>query len=260
MVTGLPTVLAIYRYPRFLDITGPRLQTGPVPDSVAASSAAADFLSAPTDGLVWRSDVDPVALPESSEFTPSQRAILHACVEHFADSGYSGTSVRDVASSVGIKSASLYKSFASKQAMLDALSNLGHTEFSRRQVAALLEAGDDPRDQLAAGVSALVEVTCAYPRLTRIVNREVRNLSPAGFKRDQVARLQSADILHQVLERGQARGLFDVPDPTAVTILIWGLGVALASWFPYAPTVTVEELAKSYSEIVMRVVGATGGG
>jgi AcrR family transcriptional regulator len=206
---------------------------------------------------VWRSDVDPVALPPSTEFTPSQRAILHACVEHFAESGYSGTSVRDVAASVGIKSASLYKSFASKQAMLDALSNLGHTEFNRRQVAALLEAGDDPRDQLVAGVRALVEVTCAYPRLTRIVNSEVTNLSPAGFERDQFARVQSAEIFHQVLERGQARGLFHVPDPPAVTILLWGLNIALAGWFPYAPAFSVDHLADSYCEIALRIVGAT---
>lgn len=223
---------------------------------VDALSFGADFPSAPHDGLVWRSDLDPVALPESPDLTASQRAILHACVEHFAVSGYSGTSVRDIAASVGIKSASLYKSFVSKQAMLDALNNLGHTEFSRRQVAALVNASDDPRDQLVAGVRALVEIVCAYPRLSRIVNSEVRNLSDAGFQRDQFARLQEAQLLQQVIERGQTKGLFVVPDPAAVTILLWGLGVALASWFPFAPAVSVEQLVESYCDIALRIVGA----
>jgi AcrR family transcriptional regulator len=218
--------------------------------------SAADILASPHDHLVWRSDLDPVALPPSAELTPSQRAILHACVEHFAESGYDGTSVRDIAASVGIKSASLYKSFASKQAMLDELSNIGHTEFSRRQVEALLGAGDDPRDQLVAGVKALVRVSCTYPRLTRTVNREVRNLSDAGFERDQFARQQAADMLHQVIERGQARGLFLVPDPTAVTILLWGLGVALAGWFPYAPAFSIDQLADSYADIFLRLMQA----
>jgi AcrR family transcriptional regulator len=124
-------------------------------------------------------------------------------------------------------------------------------------VAALLDAGDDPRDQLVAGVRALVEVSCAYPRLTWIVNTEVHNLSAAGFERDQSARVQQGEILHQVIERGQARGLFQVPDPIAVTILLWGLGVALAGWFPYAPNFSVEHLADSYAELAMRLVGAT---
>jgi AcrR family transcriptional regulator len=232
------------------------LQTALVSSPVQAFPSAADFRASPHHGLVWRPDVDPVALPESTDLTASQLAILRACVEHFAESGYAGTSVRDIAASVGIKSASLYKSFASKQAMLDALSNLGHTEFSRRQVAALVNAGDDPRDQLVAGVRALVETTCAYPRLSRIVNSEVRNLSLGGFQRDQFARLQSAQLLHEVIERGHAQGLFLVPDPSAVTVLLWGLGVALAGWFPYAIGVSVDQLADSYAEITLRVVGA----
>lgn len=232
------------------------MQTDHVSSPVHAFPTAMDFHASPHQNLVWRPDVDPVALPASPDLTASQRAILHACVEHFAESGYAGTSVRDIAASVGIKSASLYKSFASKQAMLDALSHLGHTEFGRRQVAALLNAGDDPRDQLVAGVRALVEITCDYPRLSRIVNSEVRNLSPGGFQRDQFAREQSAQLFQQVLERGHTRGLFLVPDPSAVTVLMWGLGVALAGWFPYAIGVTVEQLADSYSEIALRVVGA----
>lgn len=205
---------------------------------------------------MWRPDVDPVALPTLGEFTPSQRAILAACVELFADNGYAGTSVRDIAARVGIKSASLYKSFASKQAMLDALSDLGHSEFSRRNITAVLSAGDDARDQLAAGVRSLVVVTCEFPRLTRIVNSEVRNLSPIAFDRDQKARLQSAQILRDVLDRGVQQGVFEDADYSAVTVLLWGLGVALAGWYPYSVDVTIEQLAESYADITLRIVGA----
>jgi AcrR family transcriptional regulator len=227
------------------------------PTADAFASAAAYF-TAPRKSLIWRPDVDPVALPQSEAFTPSQRAILHACVELFADVGYAGTSVRDIAARVGIKSASLYKSFPSKQAMLDALSDIGHTEFGRRQISAILGGGDDARDQLTAGVRALVVMTCEFPRLARIVNTEVRNLSATGFDRDQKARLQSAQILREVLERGVEQGLFPEADFSAITVLLWGLGVALAGWFPYsAADVTIEHLADSYADIALRIVGAS---
>lgn len=219
-------------------------------------ASAAAYFTSPRRNLVWRADVDPVALPPSDNFTPSQRAILAACVELFADVGFAGTSVRDIAARVGIKSASLYKSFPSKQAMLDALSDLGHSEFSRRQISAILGGGDDARDQLTAGVRALVVMTCEFPRLARIVNTEVRNLSPAGFDRDQQARLQSAQILHEVLDRGVEQGVFTEPDFSAVTVLLWGLGVALAGWFPYSGDVTIDQLADSYADIALRIVGA----
>jgi hypothetical protein len=105
-------------------------------------------------------------------------------------------------------------------------------------------------------MSALVTMTCEFPRLTRIVNGEVRNLSPAAFERDQSARLQSARILRDVLERGRRTGAFSNPDDDAVTVVFWSLGVGLAGWFPYAYGVTAEALCASYSDIALRIVGA----
>jgi AcrR family transcriptional regulator len=228
---------------------------------VAAPTADAIFPAAASvtplhKNLVWRADVDPVGLPPLDEFTPSQASILRACVELFGDRGYSGTSVRDIAARVGIKSASLYKSFASKQAMLDALSELGHNEFAKRQLKAVLSAGDDAREQLTAGVRCLVTITCEYPRLSRIVNHEVRNLSPRGFDRDQTARLQSAQILTDVLERGRAQGVFASDDFSLTPLVFWSLAIGLAGWWPYSVDITVEELADSYAELALRMVGA----
>ena len=222
----------------------------------AALSTAAALVTTSTKNLPWRSDLDPRGLPNPERFTPSQRAILEACVELFGDEGYAATSVRDIAALVGIKSASLYKSFASKQAMLDALSELGHEEFSARQIAAVMDVGDDPREQLSAAMRALVVMSCKYPRLVRIVNGEVRNLSPAAFERDQAARLQSARILRDVLDRGRRTGAFTNPDDDAITVVFWSLGVALSAWFPFAYGVSADEVAESYVDISLRIVGA----
>ena len=227
--------------------------------SATALSTAASLVTTSSANLAWRPDLDPRGLPDTDGYTPSQRAILEACVELFGDLGYAATSVRDIAALVGIKSASLYKSFASKQAMLDALSELGHTEFSKRQIAAVMDVGDDPREQLTAAMNALVTMTCEYPRLTRIVNGEVRNLSPAAFERDQAARLQSARILRDVLDRGRRTGAFSNPDDDAITVVFWSLGVGLAGWFPYAYGVTAEDLCVSYADIALRIVGAVPG-
>jgi len=223
----------------------------------AALSTAAALVTTSSANLPWRDDLDPRGLPETDRFTASQHAILSACVELFGDLGYAATSVRDIAGLVGIKSASLYKSFPSKQAMLDALSELGHDEFSRRQIAAVMDVGDDPRAQLSAVMQALVTMSCEYPRLTRIVNREVSSLSPAAFERDQSARLQSSRILRDVLDRGRRTGAFTNPDDDAVTVVFWSLGLGLAGWFPYAYGVTADVLCASYADIALRIVGAT---
>ena len=227
-----------------------------VSTTASAFATAANLVTTTPVNLPWRSDLDPRALPSTEGYTASQQAILSSCVELFGDLGYSSTSVRDIAASVGIKSASLYKSFSSKQAMLDALSQLGHEEFSRRQLAAVMSVGDDPRGQLTAAMGALVTMTCEFPRLTRVVNSEVRNLSPSAFQLDQAARVQSARILQDVLARGRESGVFRYPDNDAIPVVFWSLGIGLAGWFPYAYGVTVEELCASYSDVALRIVGA----
>lgn len=65
-------------------------------------------------------------LPHS--MTPRRRpsrdtrdALLDAALEGFSRKGFVGTSIRDLAGSVGIRESSVYKHFASKQAIFDAL-------------------------------------------------------------------------------------------------------------------------------------------
>ena len=68
--------------------------------------------------------------PESPPRTPSSKrrvsrntreALLDAALEQFSSKGFGGTSIRDLARAVGIRESSVYKHFASKQALLDAL-------------------------------------------------------------------------------------------------------------------------------------------
>lgn len=99
-------------------------------------------------------------------------------------------------------------------------------------------------------------MTCEFPRLTRIVNGEVRHLSAGALVRDQSARLPAAQVLHDVLERGTNTALFLAPDEPAFRVLIWGLAVALPGWYPYAPQVQAETLSDSYAAMALRAVGA----
>ncbi len=55
------------------------------------------------------------------EKTSTKQAILKAALDLFSVQGFEGTSVSQIADAVGIRKASLYSHFESKQALLDAL-------------------------------------------------------------------------------------------------------------------------------------------
>ena len=82
-----------------------------------------------------------MARPKNADGQRTRQAILDAALELFADKGYFGTSLRDVASAVGVRESALYNYFKSKEALFDALI-LAHEHTKTQRLASL--AGDGP--------------------------------------------------------------------------------------------------------------------
>lgn len=82
-----------------------------------------------------------MARPKNADGQRTRQAILDAALELFADKGYFGTSLRDVAAAVGVRESALYNYFKSKEALFDAL--IAAHEHTRTQRLASL-AGDGP--------------------------------------------------------------------------------------------------------------------
>lgn len=92
----------------------------------------------------------------------TKRLICERALEVFAEKGYAATTMRDVATAVGMRDASLYSHYPSKQAIFDAavehqLDRLTQALRSRR---ALAHPADDASAYLADG-PALTEVVLA---------------------------------------------------------------------------------------------------
>ena len=82
-----------------------------------------------------------MARPKNADGQRTRQAILDAALELFADKGYFGTSLRDVAAAVGVRESALYNYFKSKEALFDALI-LAHEHTKTQRLASL--AGDGP--------------------------------------------------------------------------------------------------------------------
>src|SRR5579859_3164080 len=81
--------------------------------------------------------------PPKADATDTRELLLQAALALFAENGYEGTSVRDIARAVGLSESVLYAHFSGKQAIFDAVfARLGPLSAS----AALDDLGDPDAD------------------------------------------------------------------------------------------------------------------
>ena len=62
-----------------------------------------------------------MARPKNADGQRTRQAILDAALDLFAEKGFFGTSLRDVAGAVGVRESALYNYFPGKDALFDAL-------------------------------------------------------------------------------------------------------------------------------------------
>ena len=137
------------------------------------------------------------ALPPRPAADGTRGRILLAGLGLFAEHGYHGTSIRDIAAEAAVRSASLYAHFPSKEAILAELVLAGHEEHHARLVTALLHSGTDPRDRLAALVRAHVRAHTDYPMLAVVANNEMHALSPPAAAPAAAVRRRSEALLRR---------------------------------------------------------------
>jgi len=114
-------------------------------------------------------------------------SILHEAARLFAERGFSGVSLEDLGSAVGVSGPALYRHFANKQALLGAIL-VGVSERLLAGGNAVVAAGGAPSDQLAAIVSFHVDFALTDADVIRVQDRDLASLNDDD--RHTVRRLQ----------------------------------------------------------------------
>ncbi|MFP5304401.1 MAG: TetR/AcrR family transcriptional regulator [Gammaproteobacteria bacterium] len=194
------------------------------------------------------------ALPASAS-EGARGAVLDAALHLFAERGYAGASIRDIATASGIQPATIYSHFPSKEHVLAELVRIGHEEHFRRVSAALLESQPDPAHQIVAFVGAHVRMHTDLSMLAVVANAELHFLTQETGARAFQLREQSEEMLTRIIQRGMDRGVFQVPDCWFATAAIGGMGLRVAYWYSPDAGVDVERLVGTYAEFALRILG-----
>ena len=122
--------------------------------------------------------------PRNADGQRTRQAILDAGLDLFAERGFFGTSLRDVAAAVGVRESALYNYFPGKDALFDALIVTDHQEKTERLSAVLDGAITDGRVALEQLTMATLE-SFAQPRQQQLF----RILMSDGIRLAKVGRL-----------------------------------------------------------------------
>ncbi len=195
-----------------------------------------------------------MARTTGSDGERTEAAIRGAAVDLIARHGYEAVSMRRLAAAVGVKAAALYRYFPTKEDLLLALME-GHM----RDLAASWEAArpvsNDPAARLAAFVEHHIRFHIARRHATHVSNMELRSLSKANLTAILKLRTAYEKELRQILREGADSGVFAIDDTGLTAIAIIQMITGVIVWFRPGERLSVEDVAKTYLAMTMRLVG-----
>jgi AcrR family transcriptional regulator len=188
--------------------------------------------------------------------TPNSRKrlseVTDAAAQVFAQRGYHGASTQDIADVLGIRQASLYYYFESKEAALEAVCASGVEDYAlrARQIARGAETGPEKVARLVFQHLAPMAERLDY---TLVFLRERRFLPLPARKRIRAIEQRYERIIQRIIQQGVALGEFRADlDTRMATLALLGLGNSAALWFGREPRVTLERITRSYVDLLVR--------
>jgi len=184
--------------------------------------------------------------------------IVDAAARVFAKLGYFGASTKDIADLLGIRQASLYYYFPSKEAALEEVCNRAVANFveSAQQIADGERSATEKLDGLVHSHLKPLEVRPDYAR----VFLSERRYLPARSRR-RIGRLsrQLERIFEEVLKEGVRTGEFQPGlDTRLATLALLGMLNAVAVWYPKARNGDLKKICETFVRLAL--VGVAAGG
>jgi AcrR family transcriptional regulator len=174
----------------------------------------------------------------------------------FAQRGYTGTSMKDIAQVLGVRAPTLYNHLDSKQDLLrdlmletiDGLIRVHHEAIGTTS---------DVREQLRRAMEAHVTFHAQNRGEVRVLSAEMPSLEEPA--RSEVLAKHRAywTAWQELVERGVAEGRFQVRWPEVATAAMLEMGTGLSPWSQEDSQLSPSQIAYWHGDMALRLVGAT---
>lgn len=177
---------------------------------------------------------------------PSRRdEIVAAAGELFSESGYHGTSMRDLAKRIDLRGSSLYAHFGSKDDLLWAIVDSAAAAFVKAADAA--PSSGSPSRRLCALIEAHLRVIGRELPYATVFFHEWTRLSDARRQQLIAMRDDYQKRFKDVIAAGVALGEFDVDDVDLATLVVLSALNFSYQWLDPTGRLTPDELAAAFA-------------
>lgn len=187
--------------------------------------------------------------------TPTAELIRSAAIDLFYEHGYEATSLRAIASEVGIQVGSLYNHLTSKESLLYSIMSKV-IEDLLNELDARLEKVTTAVDRLRTAIEVHVFFHTARAKEVFIGNSELRSLTNAHRRKVVKLRDQYEERVVDIVEQGVADGSFESADPKLAAWAILAVGTSTSTWFRPDGRLQLEDIAGLYTELVLNGLAA----
>jgi AcrR family transcriptional regulator len=178
--------------------------------------------------------------------------VLDAAAKVFARRGYHGASTQDIADVLGIRQASLYYYFDSKEAALEAVCESGVEDYATR-AQQVLKSDPSGAEKVARLVFHHLAPMAERLDYTLVFLRERRFLPQPARKRIRAIEVRYERIIQKIIEQAIASGEFRADlDARLAALALLGLGNSAALWLGREPGVTIERITQNYVDLLVR--------
>jgi AcrR family transcriptional regulator len=197
-------------------------------------------------------DMTVIPIPSSRRRSPRRRApeIIDAAARVFAERGFHGATTQDIADVLGIRQASLYYYFASKEGALELVCLKGVEGFFEA-AKAIAAAPGKPSERLVRLIESHLSPLVDRSDFVRVFLNERQHLPTESRRRIGKWSRGLEKIFEDVLKEGVRRGEFRSDlDTRLATLAVLGMANAVAGWLP-KEEVPVARIGAEFARLVL---------
>ncbi len=182
--------------------------------------------------------------------SPRKEQIINIAKNLFRERGYSATSMRDLASAVGIEAASLYNHIKSKNEILEWIV-FGMAEEFFAAIRPLENRQDTPEMLLPVYIEAHIGVIVTHMDAAAVFLHEWRHLEPKSLQRFIQQRKSYESKFVEVVQRGIDCRQFQEVEPDFHVMLLFSSMNWIYDWYKEDGPLSPEEIAKQIADLFL---------